>query len=100
MQYRRIWRAVTFMTSKKLTINNPTGIHARPATELVKLANRFSCNLQLINHSNGKVADPKSIFSLLSTAIKAGSSVELKAEGLDEAKAVEQIAEFIDSLEE
>lgn len=88
------------MVTKEFTVKNPTGIHARPATELVKLANSFPCALKLTNRDNGKVVDPKSIFSILSAAIKPGTAVTLQAEGPEEGEAANRIAEFIEQLEE
>lgn len=82
----------------EITVKNPTGIHARPASELVKLATKFKSTITMSH--DGKDADPKSIISLLSATLKAGTVVNLSVEGEDEALAAKSICEFIDNLED
>ena len=36
------------MISKVLKLENETGLHARPATELAKIAMKYSCDIKLI----------------------------------------------------
>jgi Phosphotransferase System HPr (HPr) Family len=86
------------MYSKNVMISNPTGLHARPATLLVKLSESFKSDLQIINGSNA--ADPKSIFSLLAAGLRPGLTITVKGVGADEHEAVEKICSFIDALEE
>ena len=59
------------MYSKHVVIKNPTGLHARPATQLVLLAERFQSKLEILKGDN--IADIKSIFSLLSVGLAEGS---------------------------
>ena len=35
------------MIKEKITLQNETGLHARPAGELAKLASTFKCNINL-----------------------------------------------------
>lgn len=86
------------MYAKNVMISNPTGLHARPATQLVKLSESFQCDLQIIHDDN--VADPKSIFSLLAAGLSPGLTVTVKGVGVDEQEAVEKICSFIEALEE
>lgn len=86
------------MHSKKIVIQNPTGLHARPASNLVTLSKRFSSKLQIIN--GNITVDPTSILSLLAGELMPGTHVEVRAEGEDEVKAVNEICEFICTLEE
>ena len=86
------------MYAKNVMISNPTGLHARPATQLVKLSESFQCDLQIIHDDN--VADPKRIFSLLAAGLSPGLTVTVKGVGVDEQEAVEKICSFIEALEE
>ena len=56
------------MVSKKVTIINPSGVHARPASILSKAATECSSNILLIH--NGKKIQPKSILNLMAAALK------------------------------
>ena len=40
------------MLSKTFTLESETGLHARPATELAKIAMKYPCDIKLI--ANGK----------------------------------------------
>ncbi len=70
------------MLRKKFTIKNKSGLHARPASELVKLASRFKSDIQL--SKDGLVVNAKSIMGVLTR-------------GSDEAEAVEAIGQLIES---
>lgn len=84
------------MYSVEISVNNATGLHARPAAQLVGKAQKFSS--KLIIHHNGKQADIKSIISVLAAGIKSGSVVTLDAEGSDEVEAANAIKELIESF--
>ncbi len=86
------------MYQKEVTITNPTGLHARPATQLVKLAEKYDSDLEIINGTF--VANPKSIFNVLAAGIGPGVTITVKAQGQDERKAVDELCDFIGSLEE
>ena len=46
------------MKKANVVIENETGLHARPATELAKLAMKYKCTINLI--VNGKLIDARS----------------------------------------
>lgn len=75
------------------TITDSLGIHARPAGMLVKEATRFNSTLTL--ECNGKSADAKRIFSVMSLGVKCGNTVTVKAEGGDEDNAIMAMEEFL-----
>jgi phosphotransferase system HPr (HPr) family protein len=87
------------MFTANATIKNQTGLHARPAAQLVALCKKFSSDIQ-ITDAAGKKFDPKSIISVLSAGISQGADVRITAEGCDENEAGAQIASFIDNLAE
>jgi len=51
------------MVSKQIQINNPQGLHARPATLLVQKATRYKSEVTVEN--NGKGANAKSLIGEL-----------------------------------
>ena len=86
------------MVSKKVVVNNATGLHARPATLLVKKASSFKSNVRI--EFNGKEANVKSLIGVLSLGVTKDSEITVMASGDDETLAVEEIVKLINSLEE
>lgn len=86
------------MYQKQVTILNPTGLHARPASDFVVLAKRFSSKIQIrALRGDEPAVNAKSIVMLLSLGLTQGTQAELTAEGEDEARAVEELAALIAS---
>ncbi len=86
------------MVSKEATVNNPTGLHARPATLLVKRASSFKSDVSV--ELNGKKANVKSLIGVLSLGVVKGSKIKVSAEGPDEEEAVNELVRLIESMEE
>lgn len=63
------------MHSTKVIVKNQTGIHARPAASLAKLAKNFKCNIILKNGEQS--ANCASVLSLLTIAATKGCEVEV-----------------------
>lgn len=83
------------MQSKTLVVKNGSGIHARPASMLVKEAGKFSAEISL--EFNGKKANAKSIMSVLSLGVGKDSEIIVSANGDDENAALEGIINLIES---
>ena len=86
------------MVSKEVVVNNGTGLHARPATLLVKKASSFKSDVSI--EFNGKKANVKSLIGVLSLGVTKGATITVLAGGDDEALAVEDIANLIAILED
>ena len=87
------------MTEREITVTNSLGIHARPASMIVKTALGFSSNISLIK--DDVTADAKSIMSVMMLAAVKGSTILLKTEGPDEEDAAEAIVQmFADNFKE
>ena len=86
------------MVSKHLLVKNQTGLHARPASQLVRLCQKFDSNIT-IEFGDNQV-NPKSILSLLSGGITEGSEINLKVDGSDEKEALKEIADLINNFTE
>ncbi|NOY98127.1 MAG: HPr family phosphocarrier protein [Chloroflexi bacterium] len=81
-----------------LQVINEVGLHARPASEFVKLAGQFKANLQMRNiTTNSSAVDAKSILSVLMLGVERGHEIELTGEGEDETQAIQALRELIES---
>ncbi|MBE6064347.1 HPr family phosphocarrier protein [Clostridium cochlearium] len=85
------------MVKKEVVVNSSTGLHARPATLLVKKASSFKSDITI--EYNGKEANIKSLIGVLSLAVTNGATITIKASGDDEALAAEEIANLIQSMD-
>ena len=86
------------MIIKEVTVNNPTGLHARPATLLVKRASTYQSDISI--EFNGKKANVKSLIGVLSLGVVKGSVIKVITSGEDEEKAAEELSGLIANLEE
>ncbi|NLB19617.1 MAG: HPr family phosphocarrier protein [Clostridium sp.] len=86
------------MVSKEVAVKNPTGLHARPATLLVKKASSFKSDVSV--EYNGKKANVKSLIGVLSLGVTKGAMITVIANGEDEEAACEEVANLIETLEE
>ncbi len=82
------------MTRRAVTVRNRLGLHARAAARFVHTANRFRSRITL--SGRGKTMDGKSILGILLLAASQGSLLEVGAEGVDEAEAVEALAALVE----
>lgn len=88
------------MYQKSATIQNATGLHARPASDFVSCAKQFSSAIKIRKEGVDGEANAKSVVKLLSMELTQGSVVTLSAEGDDETAAVEALVELIQSFSE
>ncbi|ERK31095.1 MULTISPECIES: HPr family phosphocarrier protein [Clostridium] len=86
------------MVVKEVLVKNATGLHARPATLLVKKASSFKSDVQI--EYNGKKANVKSLIGVLSLGVTKDALVKVIASGDDETLAVEEVVKLIETLEE
>lgn len=82
------------MREKEYVIKDAQGIHARPAGQLVKLAQEYPCSITVTN--KGKEADAKRILGVMSLGAKCGESIVIKCEGENEDNAIEAIVRFLE----
>ena len=80
---------------KEFIVANEQGLHARPASELVKLANNFKCEIMLTY--DGKTVDMKSIMGVLSLGVRRGSTILIATDGVDHIEALREIQKKLDS---
>ncbi|MCC6109228.1 MAG: HPr family phosphocarrier protein [Denitrobacterium sp.] len=83
------------MISKTTTIVNPQGFHMRPASLMTAEAAKYASTITLV--AGGKEIPANSLMAIMAAGIKCGDEVEVRAEGADEAAAVDGIVAFIES---
>ncbi|WHH60511.1 HPr family phosphocarrier protein [Petroclostridium sp. X23] len=83
------------MKRVEVLITNKVGLHARPASEFSKTASKFKSEI-IIEHKN-KHLNAKSILNILSAGIQSGSTISIIADGEDEEKAIDNLAELVNS---
>jgi phosphocarrier protein HPr len=80
------------MITKEYTITSPQGLHARPATALIRLVKNF---ISVISIQKGeKITRLNSMINLLSMTIKGGETITIIIEGEDEINAAEALGLF------
>lgn len=84
------------MIERQYIIHNRTGLHARPASQFVRLAASFSSNIQLT--CDDKIANAKSIIGVLGLGMSQHKVITLSIAGADEDRAMEEIVSFLDNL--
>lgn len=86
------------MLKKDIIVKNPTGLHARPASEFVAKAKKFESKITIRRSGSEQPAkNAKSIVIVLAMGLGQGDSMELVAEGPDEEMAITELAALIDS---
>jgi len=80
------------LVERKIQVMNKLGLHARPAAMLVQKASKFKSEIRL--KKDDIEANAKSILSVMMLAAEVGSFVIIKAEGDDEERAVEALAQL------
>jgi phosphocarrier protein HPr len=74
---------------------DPLGLHIRPAEQFVRLAMKFSCEIEVVR-DNLRV-DGKSIMHMLTLGAEPGAELRLEARGDDAEQAVNALARFIEN---
>lgn len=83
------------MKEFNFVIKDPSGIHARPAGQLVKIASSYPCSIKI--KKGDKEADAKRIFAVMSLAAKQNESIKLVFDGEKENDAMDEIKEFCEN---
>ncbi len=83
----------TALLEARLTLTNPTGLHARPASLFVQTAGRFHARVEVAGR--GRQADATSIIGVLSLGIRNGDTITLRVSGEEAQAAVEALSELV-----
>ena len=80
---------------KDLPVINRLGLHARPAAMFVRIATRYRAEIWV--GKEGEEVNGKSIMGLMMLAAGQGSTLHLRCEGPDAAKALAELEELINA---
>ncbi|MCR5545635.1 MAG: HPr family phosphocarrier protein [Lachnospiraceae bacterium] len=83
------------MISKKVTVNNPSGLHLRPAGLFCDKAVKFQSHISFKYHENFE-ANAKSVLSVLGACIRNGDEIEICCDGEDEEEALKALVELVE----
>jgi phosphocarrier protein HPr len=86
------------MIESQVAINNATGLHARPASQLTSQAQKFKSQVLLIH--NTKVIDAKSILNIMAGGLNKGCVITVRCEGIDEALAHDTMVSLISNMKD
>ncbi len=82
------------MVKRRVTINNPTGLHLRPAGIFCNTANQFACKVTF--EYDDTAANAKSVLSVLGACIKKGDQIILCCDGPGEEDALKAMIEAVE----
>ena len=82
------------MISKKVTIINKLGLHARAASKLVNKANQFESDVFIVKQDNR--INAKSIMGVMMLAASKGTEILLEVDGGDEEDCMEAVVQLIE----
>ena len=81
--------------SEEFVLNNPYGLHARPATLFVQKAMEFQSDVQVCNLANNMTADGKSVLSMLMLAAPVGTRIRITVDGQDASCAMNSLRDLV-----
>ena len=81
--------------SKKITIINKLGLHARAAAKLVSVASRYACEIHIVKGT--RTVNGKSIMGVMMLAASKGTEIELRLEGEETEKALAELESLINN---
>ncbi len=81
--------------SDLITIHNETGIHARPASYLFQIANKYKAVIKL--KKGEKIVNAKSIIAILGLGVKHKEQIQIIATGEDAKEAIDKLVDAINS---
>ncbi len=82
------------MVEKEVEIVNKLGIHARPATSFVQLAEKFQSNV--IVEKDGFEVNGKSILGMMMLVAPKGTKIKIKVDGPDEEEALRALVKLVE----
>ncbi len=83
------------MTVKEAVVNNQVVLYARPATFFIQKANEFKSSIWM--EKDERRVNAKSLLGVLSLGVIQGTKINLIADGIDEAEAVDSLVELLAS---
>ena len=82
------------VVERSVRIINHSGLHARPASQLVKMASSFVCEVRV--RKDELDVNAKSIMGVLMLAAEHGSEIRIRCEGEDAEEAVNEMVALVE----
>jgi phosphotransferase system HPr (HPr) family protein len=86
----------TIVADLRVKLPDGVDLHARPAADFVRTAMRFKAHLWI--SVGDREVDAKSLLSILALGAKAGTTLGLRADGVDAAAALDALAATVAEL--
>ncbi len=86
------YSSIAMSVSKKVTVLNKDGIHARPSALIVESARGFECTINF--YKNGQCGNAANMLDLMVLAMAYGEEVEIVCDGENENQALEKMCEL------
>ncbi len=86
------WGAFFIMAQITCKIENKFGIHARPASAIVKTASKYESEIHI--EKDSQKVSAKSIMGLMMLAASYGTTLTIHAEGPDESEALSELEQL------
>ncbi len=83
------------MRQTKVTVPWDSGLHLRPAAQLIHLARGYQSEIRL--RRGGKIADARSILGVLLLSAGLGTALDIEAAGVDEGEAILAVQRFFEA---
>ena len=84
-------------TSRRFVVDDPAGLHARPAAALVRAVSRFDAEVRVAHEKAGRGPNPaNSMTSLISLGVQHGDEILVQATGPEAVKALDAVGHLAD----
>ena len=83
------------MISRRIKITSNEGLHARPATEISKIANKYKCDVNI--KANNKIINAKMPLMIMSLGITQNTNIEIICNGENEEEIMEEIINIVNN---
>jgi phosphotransferase system HPr (HPr) family protein len=86
------------MADVRLTVRNPSGLHARPAALFVRSAASFDADIRVTNLTRDpdKAAPAGSLLAVLALGVSRGHEIRISAEGAAADEALAALTELVE----
>ncbi|MCK4801641.1 MAG: HPr family phosphocarrier protein [Anaerolineales bacterium] len=81
------------MPQVTVIVNHEVGLHARPASMFVQTAAKFSSDIEVVHGE--KIANAKSILTVLTLGVQKDAEITIKAEGTDAEEALQALEQLV-----
>ena len=86
------------MATRTITINDPVGIHARPAAQFAQAVTASGCTVTIAKEG-GNLVPANSILSVMGLGIKQGDSVVIDVQGADDETVADNLLNILVNAE-